>query len=76
MLPYLVLWFWGILLNPLQIKGSKEIFIQNYLFCSITYSFFWTMVHFRIVVQKTLLDFFPVSNLSNITNILLCLHWL
>lgn len=29
-LPYLVLWFWGILLNPRQIKGSKEMITSIY----------------------------------------------
>lgn len=29
-LPYLVLWFWGILLNPRQIKGSKEMITRIY----------------------------------------------
>lgn len=29
-LPYLVLWFWGILLNPRQIKGSKEMMTSIY----------------------------------------------
>lgn len=30
--------------------------------------FFWTMVHFSIVVHTTLVGFFSISYLSNITN--------
>lgn len=30
--------------------------------------FFWTMVHFSIVVHTTLVRFFSISYLSNITN--------
>lgn len=72
-LPYLVLWFWGILLNPRQIKGSKEMITSIYtkLFVLFYHLFF-------LLDNGSFQDscFFPVSNLSNITITLLCLHWL